>query len=83
MVIDDAIADLTQRIRAVAPDAVVRTMRRSDTEAAMRVYAPADLADALGAATADLTVALLTSDGIDVQVLIYDITTSLPPEPEL
>ena len=83
MTIDEAIADLTQRVLDVAPDAVVRIARRSDTEAAMRVYALADLGPAIRAATSDITLLLLTGDGIDVQVLVYDVATSVPPETEL
>ena len=80
MPMDDAIADLTQRVLDVAPDAVVRIQRRADTEAVMRVYASADQEAPLREATQDITLSLLAGDGIDVQVLMYDIATSLPPE---
>jgi hypothetical protein len=80
MTIDDAIADLTARIKGASPDAVVRVKRRSDEEAAIRVYAPADHEDAIKSATHEQTLSLLTGEGLDVQVLVYDIATSLPPE---
>jgi len=51
MAIDDAIADLTARIQPVSPDAVVRVQRRSDEEATIRVYAPADHESAIEEAT--------------------------------
>jgi hypothetical protein len=35
---------------------------------------------AIKTATQEKTLELLTSDGLDVQVLVYDINTSLPPE---
>ncbi len=80
MTIEDAIADLIARIKSVSPDAVVRVKRRSGEEASIRAYAPADHADAIKAATQEITLSLLTNDGLDVQVLVYDIATSLPPE---
>jgi hypothetical protein len=80
MTIDEAIADLTARIKEASPDAVIRVKRRSDEEAAIRVYAPADHEDAVKSATQEQTLSLLTGEGLDVQVLVYDIATSLPPD---
>jgi hypothetical protein len=80
MTIDDAIADLTARIKGASPDAVIRVKRRSAEEAAIRVYAPADHEDAIKSATQEQTLGLLTGEGLDVQVLVYDIATSLPPD---
>lgn len=80
MSIDEAIAELTGQITSVYSDAVIRTKRRSDDTAIIRVYAPADQEEALREATRDQTIALLTEHGLDVQVLVYDISTSLPPE---
>ena len=67
MTIDDAIADLTERIKSASLDAVVRVKRRSDEEGAIKE------------ATQEITLSLLTNEGLDVQVLVYDIATSLPP----
>jgi hypothetical protein len=78
MTVDDAIADLTARIKEASPDAVIKIKRRSDEEASIRVYAPADHEAAIKAATQELTLSLLTNEGLDVQVLVYDIATSLP-----
>jgi len=80
MTLDDAIADLTARIKSVSPNAVIRIQRRSAQEGAIRVYAPADDEASITAATQEITLALLTDPGLDVQVLVYDISTSLPPE---
>ena len=80
MTIDEAITDLTARITSASPDAVIRVKRRSAEEAAIRVYAPADHEDAIKSATQEQTLSLLTGEGLDVQVLVYDIATSLPPE---
>jgi hypothetical protein len=79
MTIDEAIADLTKRIKSASPDAVIRVKRRSSEEAAIRVYAAVDQEEAIKAATQETTLSLLTSEGLDVQVLVYDIATSLPP----
>jgi hypothetical protein len=79
MTIDDAIAELSERIRNVSPQAVIRVKRRSDEEASIRAYAPADDENALRDATQEITLNLLIAEGLDVQVLVYDITTSLPP----
>ncbi|MDZ4720540.1 MAG: hypothetical protein SH847_18955 [Roseiflexaceae bacterium] len=80
MTIDEAITDLTARIKDVSPNAVIRTQRRSAEEAAIRAYAPADHEAAIKSATQEVSIALLMSEGLDVQVLVYDIVTSLPPE---
>lgn len=80
MTIDDAIADLTARIKDASQAAVIRVKRRSAEEASIRVYAPADHEAQIKSATQEQTLSLLTGEGLDVQVLVYDIATSLPPE---
>jgi hypothetical protein len=79
MTIDDAISDLLARIKDASSDAVIRVKRRSDEEATIRVYAPVDHESPIKAATQEITLNLLTGEGLDVQVLVYDIATSLPP----
>lgn len=79
MTVDDAIADLIGRIKDASSDAVIRVKRRSSEEASIRVYAPVAHEGAIRAATQEITLNLLTSEGLDVQVLVYDIATSLPP----
>lgn len=79
MTLDEAISDLTARINDACPTAVVRVKRRSAEEAAIRAYAPADSESAIKTATQEVTLTLLTEEGLDVQVLVYDIATSLPP----
>jgi len=82
MTLDEVIADLTARITDASPAAVVRVSRRSDVEASIRAYAPVEDETAIKAATQDVTLSVLTNDGLDVQVLVYDIATSLPPSEE-
>jgi hypothetical protein len=79
MTVDEAITDLTGRIKKASPEAVIRVKRRSSEEASIRVYASVDHEEAIKAATREVTLNLLTSEGLDVQVLVYDIATSLPP----
>lgn len=79
MTLDEAITDLTKRITSVSPEAVVRVQRRSAEEAALRAYAPAEHEEGIKAATQETTLSLLINEGLDVQVLVYDIATSLPP----
>jgi hypothetical protein len=80
MNLEDAIGETSQRISAACPDAVIRVTRVSSEEASIRAYAPASAEAAIKAATQDYTFQLLTGEGLDVQVLVYDIATSLPPE---
>lgn len=80
MPIEDAIEDLTNRIKTVSPDAVIRTKKRNAEEATIRVYAPAGHEDAIKQEVQPITLSLLTGEGLDVQVLVYDIATSLPTE---
>lgn len=82
MTLDEAIDDVKQRIVAVSPDAVIRVMRTSDEEASIRAYAPAEHENAIKDATREPTFDMLTNSGLDVQVIFYDIATSLPPEEE-
>lgn len=80
MTLDEAIAEVSQRVSAASPSAVVRITRVSDEEASVRAYAPLADEEAIKTATQDYTLQLLTGEGIDVQVLVYDLATSLPPE---
>ncbi len=82
MTLDEAIEDIRTRIVEVSPSAVIRVMRVSDEEASIRAYAPADDEAPIKNATRDHTFNMLTHDGLDVQVIFYDIATSLPPEEE-
>ena len=80
MTLDDALNEMTTLIRSVSPEAVLRTTRRGSDELAIRAYVPAEDEDAIREATRPRSIELLTSEGLDVQILTYDITTSLPPE---
>ncbi len=80
MTLDEAITDISRRVSAACPAAVLRVTYVSDEEASIRVYAPAGDEAAIKVATQEYTMQLLTGEGLDVQVLVYDIATSLPPD---
>jgi hypothetical protein len=80
MTIDEAIKSLTTTIQNASPDAVIRIQRRSPDSISIRAYAPADHERPIKDATQEMTLNLLIQDGLDVQVLVYDIATSLPPD---
>jgi hypothetical protein len=80
MTLDEAIAELTRRISAASPGSVVRVTRVSAEEASLRAYAPTADEGAVKEATQDFTLQLLIGEGLDVQVIVYDIATSLPPD---
>lgn len=80
MTLEDALTDLTGRIVAVSPSAVIRIQRAGSEEATIRAYAAAEYEQQLKDAVRDQVISLLTEQSIDVQVLVYDIATSLPPD---
>ena len=80
MSLEVAIDELVRRISAASTSAVTRVTRVSDEEASLRAYAPASDEATIKAATQEYTLQLLIGEGLDVQVLVYDIATSLPPE---
>jgi len=80
MTLDEALNDLGQKITGASSGAVLRTQRLGSEEATIRVYAPASDEAAIKAALRDTTISLLTEHGLDVQVLVYDIATDLPPD---
>jgi hypothetical protein len=80
MALDNALNELSATIGAASGSAVLRVLRVSDEEATIRVYAPASDQAAIKDAVRDKTFSLLTEQGIDVQVLVYDIAIDLPPD---
>jgi hypothetical protein len=80
MTIDEAIIELSERIKSASPEAVIRITRVSTEEASIRAYAPSGAEKPIKDATLERSLELLTGEGLDVQVFVYDIATSLPPE---
>jgi hypothetical protein len=72
MTLDEAIADIQSKIAAVSPAAVIKVVRMSDEEARFSVDVPAPEISTVQDAVRDRTTQLLVSEGLDVQVFVYD-----------
>ena len=75
-----ALAEMTALILKISPDAVIRTQKRNAEEMTIRAYVPAEHEEAIQEAARDRSIELLTKEGLDIQVLTYDIANNLPPE---
>ncbi len=72
MSLDDAIQQMTDTIKAACGSAEVKTIKMSDEEARLSVYAPAADMQKIQDATFKPAIDLLNSDGLDIQVFVYD-----------
>lgn len=72
MRLDEGIAQIQSKISAVSASAEVKVAKMSDEEARLSVYAPASEMDAIQDATLMPTIELLNSDGLDIQVFVYE-----------
>jgi hypothetical protein len=72
MSIDNAIADMQNKILAVSPGAEIKVIKMSDEEARLSVLAPAGDLDAIKSATLQPAMDFLNKDGFDIQVFAYD-----------
>ena len=72
MSLDDAIKQMTDKIKAACGSAEVKTVKMSDEEARLSVYAPAGDIQKIKDATFQPAIDLLNSDGLDIQVFVYD-----------
>ena len=72
MQLDDAIQQMTDLIKSACKDAVIKTVKMSDEEARLSVYAPASDIERIKAATFQPAINMLNSDGLDIQVFVYD-----------
>ena len=72
MTLDDGIAQIKEKISAVSADVEMKIVKISDEEARISVYAPAGEMKAIQDATLMPTIELLNSDGLDIQVFLYD-----------
>jgi hypothetical protein len=72
MTLDEAIKEVTSIIKAASKDVEIKTVRMSEEEARLSVYAPAGDMERIKTATFQPTINLLNSDGLDVQVFVYD-----------
>ncbi|MCP4139616.1 MAG: hypothetical protein GY755_04895 [Chloroflexi bacterium] len=72
MTLDEGIAQISEKISAVSASAEIKVAKMSDEEARMSVYAPAGEMGAIQDATLMPTIELLNSDGLDIQVFVYE-----------
>jgi hypothetical protein len=72
MSLDEAIQQMSDKIKTVCPGAEIKTVKMSDEEARLSVYAPAGDIQKIKDATFLPAIDLLNSDGLDIQVFVYD-----------
>ena len=72
MTLDDAIQQMTDKIKAACGSAEVKTVKMSDEEARLSVYAPNSDMQKIKDATFQPAIDMLNSDGLDIQVFVYD-----------
>lgn len=72
MTLDDAIKEMTGIIKAASGGAEIKMTKMSEEEARLNVYAPAGDMERIKVATFQPAINLLNSDGLDVQVFVYD-----------
>ena len=72
MSLDEAIKGMSEKIKAACPGAEIKTVKMSDEEARLSVYAPAADMEKIKDATFLPAIELLNSDGLDIQVFVYD-----------
>ena len=71
MTLDDAIKQVKVTIKAVSVGAEIKTVKISDEEARLSVYAPASDMQEIKDATFQPVLDLLI-EGLDIQVFVYD-----------
>ena len=72
MILDDAIKQMTDTIKAACGGAEVKAVKMSGEEARLSVYAPAGDMQKIKDATFQSAIDLLNNDGMDIQVFVYD-----------
>ncbi len=72
MSLDDAIQLMNDKIKAACAGAEIKVVKMSEEEARLSVYAPAGDMENIKDATFQPALDLLNSDGLDIQVFVYD-----------
>jgi hypothetical protein len=72
MTLDEAIKEVTSIIKSASGSAEIKTVRMSEEEARLSVYAPAVDMERIKVATFQPAINLLNSEGLDIQVFVYD-----------
>jgi hypothetical protein len=72
MSLDDAIQQMSDKIKTACPGAEIKSVKMSDEEARLSVYAPARDMQNIKDATFMPAIELLNNEGLDIQVFVYD-----------
>jgi hypothetical protein len=72
MTLEEAIKQMIDIIKSASSSADVKTVKMSDEEARLSVYAPAADMERIKVATFQPSINMLNSDGLDIQVFVYD-----------
>ena len=72
MSLDDAIKKMSNVIKGVSASAEIKTVKMSDEEARLSVYAPTADIQGIKDATFKPAIDMLNNDGLDIQVFVYD-----------
>ncbi len=78
MTLDEAIQSLVNLIKSVSPNAEIKTTKMSEEEARISVTVGAAEVQPIRDATFQPVLDLLSKEGLDIQVLVYD--KDHPPE---
>jgi hypothetical protein len=72
MSLDEAIQQMSDKIKSASPGAEIKSVKMSDEEARLSVYAPAGDIQQIKDATFMPAIELLNNEGLDIQVFVYD-----------
>ena len=72
MTLDEAVKQMTRTILAACASADVKTIKMSDEEARLSVYAPAGDMQKIKDAAFQPALDYLNKEGLDLQVFVYD-----------
>jgi len=72
MTLDDAIRQMSDKIKGACPGAEIKPVKMSEEEARLSVYAPAGDMQKIKDATFQPAIDLLNNEGVDIQVFVYD-----------
>ena len=72
MSLDEAIQQMSDKIKAACAQVEIKMVKMSEEEARLSVYAPAGDIQKIKDATFQPAIDLLNSNGLDIQVFVYD-----------
>jgi hypothetical protein len=72
MSLDEAIQQMSDKIKTACPGAEIKSVKMSEEEARLSVYAPAADIQKIKDVTFMPAIELLNSEGLDIQVFVYD-----------